>query len=408
MLTEAAIQAAVSRVKKGRKATETLSDDAPKGAGRPVLIIKPGRAEWYAQRWSGGRRRLQKLGAYPALTLADARDHFREHKPASGRATLAALLDAYLMTLEGRPAHKQSKCVIESAKEHIGAGRLARDITPADVAGFVKAKFKEGKRPMAAKRLNVLSAAFNWAIKSSNDYRAENPREWGLTYNPCRDLPRDHEACKPGERFLSPEELTEVLRWAMQGKPGSARYAIALMLLTGQRVSEILRLQVSSYDRSERTLYWPWTKKGRQHTIPICALAAQLLDAIEPSEAGFFFPGNGDRDRLCLDSVRATLKRAGYAGKFKAGDFRRTWKTLAGVAGVPKYVRDLLQNHLVGSSVSSKHYDRYEAMPEKRAGVAQWECWLLEQLRQHGAQGEAHQVVQAEEHGHGQQVAAVV
>lgn len=408
MLTENAIQAGLARVKKGRKATETLADPAPKGAGRLVLVIKQGRAEWYAQRWAGGRRRLQKLGAYPALSLADAREQFAGHKPATGRATLSALLDAYLLTLDGRSAHKQTKCVIKAAKEHIGGGRLARDVTAADVAGFVGEKFRQGKRSMAAKRLNVMSAAFNWALKSSNDYRTDTPREWGLTHNPCRDLPRDYEASTPGERYLSPEELVELLRWAMDGKPGSARYAISLMLLTGQRVSEILRLQVSSYDRDERTLYWPWTKKGRQHTIPICDLAAQLMAQMVPSSAGFYFPGNGERDRLCLDSVRATLKRGGFAGRFKAADFRRTWKTLAGRAGVSKYVRDLLQNHQVGSAISSKHYDRYEAMDEKRAGVAQWERWLSEQLRQHGAECEAHQVVQAKKHGDREQIFAIL
>lgn len=384
MLTEAAIQAAIGRVKKGRTATVNLSDPAPRGAGRLVLVVKPGRAEWYAQRWAEGRRRMQKLGAYPAMPLADARDKFREHRPATGRATLAQLLDGYLATLAGRESHRQTKCVVAAAKAHIGGGRLARDITAAEIAAFVKASYRAGKRSMAAKRLGTMSAAFNWALKSGNDYRTDTPRDWGLISNPCRDIPKDPAASTPGERFLSPQELVEVLAWSMAGPPGSARYAMALMLLTGQRVSEILRLHVSSYDPAERTLYWPWTKKGRQHTIPICDQAAALLDAIEPSAKGFYFPGNADRDRLCLDSVRATLKRAGYAGRFKASDFRRTWKTLAGQAGVTKYVRDLLQNHLVGSQVSSRHYDRYEALAEKREGVAVWQSWVEKQAAQHG------------------------
>ena len=39
-------------------------------------------------------------------------------------------------------------------------------------------------------------------------------------------------------------------------------------------------------------------------------------------------------------------------------DLRRTWKTLAGKAGVPKEIRDRLQNHIL-QDVSSKSYDRW-------------------------------------------------
>lgn len=395
MLTDAKVSAAVRTVATGRKASATLADPAPRGAGRLVLLVKPGRAEWYAQRWSDGKRQLQKLGAYPALTLAEAREKHAGHKPATGRATLAQLLDAYLTTLEGRPSYRQTKGVIAAAKASIGGGRLARDITAADVANFVKPSFKAGKRAMAAKRLNTVSAAFGWAIKSANDYRAENPRDWGLTHNPCRDLPKDREASTPGQRFLSPDELRIVLGWARTGTPGSARYAAGIMLLTGQRVSEILRLTVDSYDRAERTLHWPWTKNGKPHTTAICQQAATMLDAIKPNERGQFFPGYKSADRLSIDSVSKAIRQAGFDFKFRPGDFRRTWKTLAGQAGVSKSVRDMVQNH-GRTDISSKHYDRWESMPEKRAGVAIWERWLTEQLGKDHAKGNAQKVVDGE------------
>ena len=53
-------------------------------------------------------------------------------------------------------------------------------------------------------------------------------------------------------------------------------------------------------------------------------------------------------------------------------DLRRTWKTLAGKAGVPKEIRDRLQNHTL-QDVSSKSYDRWNYMPEKRAGMEKWD-----------------------------------
>jgi integrase len=56
-------------------------------------------------------------------------------------------------------------------------------------------------------------------------------------------------------------------------------------------------------------------------------------------------------------------------------DLRRTWKTLAGKAGVPKEIRDRIQNHAL-QDVSSKNYDRWTYMPEKRAGMKQWDKFV--------------------------------
>ncbi len=52
-------------------------------------------------------------------------------------------------------------------------------------------------------------------------------------------------------------------------------------------------------------------------------------------------------------------------------DLRRTWKTLAGKAGIAKEIRDRIQNHSL-QDVSSKNYDRWNYMPEKRAAMAKW------------------------------------
>ncbi|TIV06620.1 MAG: site-specific integrase, partial [Mesorhizobium sp.] len=61
-------------------------------------------------------------------------------------------------------------------------------------------------------------------------------------------------------------------------------------------------------------------------------------------------------------------------------DLRRTFKTLAGKAGVPKEIRDRLQNHAL-QDVSSKNYDRWNYMPEKRAGMARWDKFLRALLK---------------------------
>jgi integrase len=60
---------------------------------------------------------------------------------------------------------------------------------------------------------------------------------------------------------------------------------------------------------------------------------------------------------------------------FTARDLRRTVKTLMGKLGVSKELRDRLQNHAL-TDVSSKHYDRYDYLREKRNVMQAWETEL--------------------------------
>jgi hypothetical protein len=78
-LTNGTIRQALRRVEKtGRQ--ENLSDGEGRGTGRLVLILKPTStrvtAEWMAQQWRYGKRIKSKLGAYPAMSLVQAREIF--------------------------------------------------------------------------------------------------------------------------------------------------------------------------------------------------------------------------------------------------------------------------------------------------------------------------------------------
>jgi hypothetical protein len=60
---------------------------------------------------------------------------------------------------------------------------------------------------------------------------------------------------------------------------------------------------------------------------------------------------------------------------FTPKDLRTTYKTLAGMAGLNKEVRDRIQNYAL-TDVSSKHYDRYDYLKEKRHTLVMWNDYL--------------------------------
>lgn len=64
-----------------------------------------------------------------------------------------------------------------------------------------------------------------------------------------------------------------------------------------------------------------------------------------------------------------------FDNKFVPRDIRRTVKTRMGEIGISKEIRDRIANHAF-TDVSSKHYDRYDYLTEKREALEIWCTWL--------------------------------
>jgi len=234
---------------------------------------------------------------------------------------------------------------------------------------------------MAARVRAHASAAFSFAIKSSNAYtRSAGAVEWGLKMNPVQAIPSDPEANRAGKRHLSPEEFRKFWDWlGTRQEKSITSFVLRVMMATGQRATEISGLTVEQYDRAERMLDWSKTKNGMPHAIPLPPQAVAVLDCTVPSRSGLIFPR---RDSPDLPPTMSAVEKAvnlfikqSNVPHFTPRDLRRTWKTLAGAAGLSKEIRDRIQNHS-RNNVSSRHYDRYEYLPEKRAAMAQWADYL--------------------------------
>lgn len=372
-LSDAAIASALRRIKAGGKTAITLADSGARGAGRLALIVKPGRAEWYAQRYIDGARKLEKLGAYPALTLEQAREKFKAPARKVGGATVAELFGAYADKLEaaGQPSARAVRILLARCAASIGGQRLAATVTAGDMVAALAAVYDDGAPAMADKMRLYMHAAYQWAIETAHDYRVKGAARFDIETNPAAAIPRDAEAHRAGQRWLSTDEFQKLLRWCAitNGKTKQTRHIIALTALTGQRIGEILRLRAENWNSAERILYWPTTKNGHPHAVPVCERAAALLDAMP---AGGYKTDSGGIVRILKRFARENGMQP-----FGNRDLRRTFKTLAGQAGITREVRDLLQNHRApANSVSVRHYDRYDQMREKRAAVSKWAAWL--------------------------------
>lgn len=410
-ITNTAILAAVKRAQAQGK-TVTLKDPGPRGGGRLALQVRPGAeaptAEWYAVYYRQERRQQLKLGTYPALSLAAARESFRrDYEPiiAAGldpraarqeaalqrrmAGTVEALFRAYIehMKALGRkswPEYERALLTLSyNAADGLGRDRLACDVLPSDVAAYLGTIYRRGARSHADHIRSYMHAAFEWGLRADHDYRQQRAADafrWGLKMNPVSAVPRDTEASQAGERTLSPDELRAFWLW-LQGRSCNASRVLLLQIATGQRVQMLSWLGPRHFNSAEELLEWPSEEmKGKApHVLPLPVAATALLSTLPANDAGLYFPQPHKPGRWVTHFTVGDLCRT-YCAEvgcepFTPRDIRRTWKTLTGLAGIDKEMRDRLQHHAM-RDVGSRHYDRYSYLREKRQAMAVWSDWL--------------------------------
>ncbi len=410
-LSDGAIKAAIKRVHfTGRE--ETLRDGEGHGVGRLILKIRPMvkrvTTTWLAQQYREGRPITAKLGDYPSMSLAEARELFerdyadliqkgRSIKTAQDqrKGTVGDLFDGYAeyLRVSNKSSWKEARKGLARIADTLGRNRLAREVEPDEITDILRPIYLRGKRSMADHVRSYVRSAYSWAMKSEHDYRSTSPRRFGIAANPAAGIPTEPKVV--GTRWLRDSEFVHLYRWLENPSspihPPYAR-AVRILMLTGQRVEEIASLHKDQYDRSERLLDWTITKNRQPHTIPLPDLAVELLEAIEPNRHGWLFPSAKDPAKPVTHGTLYAFmwrqRETGVIPYVTNRDLRRTWKTLAGQAGISKEIRDRIQNHTL-QDVSSKSYDRWGYMPEKRAAMETWDAFVRVLLRKNFSERDA-------------------
>lgn len=383
--------------------SETVLNDgaAGRGSGSLRLRIRAGakgpNATWQAVWWNAGKQTSKALGRYPDLSLADARRKYETEVRdvlTAGRdpnavvamaesPTIEKLFQAYIQYLrdkETATTHTSEHLLLTgkyNAADLLGRNTIASTIEPADIANVLAKGVKRGARRTTDMQRTAMMAAFNWAMKSTHDYTQENRMDWGLKYNPVAAVPRDQAANRTLDRNLSAEEMKHV--W--NNAPEQSGDVMRLVMCTGQRVIEVMRIAGADVDLKARLWTMPARKtKGRKHThmVPLTTQAVAILTTlIDLYGDGYLFPARAGAkgDIIGIPSVSRGASRMAGIKPFTPRDLRRTWKSRAGDAGIDRFTRDLIQQH-AQTDTGSKHYDRFDYLPQMREAMNKWEIWL--------------------------------
>jgi integrase len=323
----------------------------------------------------GADRQLITIGRYPIVSLAEARAEARrilaertlgKHRPRSIAFEEAQKL--FFASCQQRLRPSTVNDYNRLLKRHFAFGRRQlADIAPQDIARKIDRLSKTPSEQNHA--LVAAKVFFNWAVR--RHYIDRSPCE-GMAL-PARLAPRD--------RVLSESELASVYRTALSGSDTFARI-VALLVLTGQRRSEISALRWEWIDPKHRTITLPasLTKNKREHTFPYGDGAASVLEAI-PRQGDFLFPASRSHVKGRPTSVfngwpkcKVAFDQIAGVTNYQLHDLRRTFATnLAALNTLPHVVERLL-NHASGTiSGVAAIYNRHSYMAEMREAVRKWE-----------------------------------
>lgn len=143
---------------------------------------------------------------------------------------------------------------------------------------------RKASHPEAAnQRVKSISTVFSWALED------ERP---GVTRNPARDVARIRTASSGWHTW----SIEEVEQFEARHQVGTkARLAFALLLYTGVRRSDVVRLG-QPHMRGGRLIFTAWKNRERQpveHDLPVLPELAEILAASELGEITFLTTSRG-------------------------------------------------------------------------------------------------------------------
>jgi integrase len=317
----------------------------------------------------GERRQFLKLGRYPVMSLAQARERVRTilAKKTLGIAdetvehTVQDSIVRYLSThcdLKNKPRTAQETRRLLAYLAPIGKHRIAT------VGTRELLQLIEDASQSISERRHVFAAArafFRWAA-----------RERLIKSSPLQDLqPPGQVTCR--DRILTDDEMARIYRAAMElGHPYG--YICVIAIHTGMRRGEVGGLRWSYITPETIALPSSLTKNKREHVLP--NLINDNLQLI-PKVSEYLFPSSVGTPYSTWSDGKEALDALCGVENFVVHDFRRYLSTTMAKLRVPIDVTEAILNHVSGSrSPIQRVYDRYDRMPEMREALQLYEKHL--------------------------------
>lgn len=360
-----------------------------------LLVTPGGSRHWRLKYRFGGKEKLLALGAYPEMSLANAREARDKHRavlrqgvdPSAARAadkraqrgagenTFERVAGRWLLKWQGDKAagtrvNTERRLFLLNAE--LGSMPIA-DIRPRDVAGALEQIEAKTTTRVAAYCLGVASNVFKFA------------RTWELIEtNPAADLRGVLGVVKGGHRQaqVSVSGLAEVLQ-AIDSYPGLVvRSLLSMLPLVFVRPGELRAMRWADLhlDGSDPDWRYRIPKTDTDHIVPLSRQALAIIEGLRPLTGGevFVFAARTGRP-ISNSTVSWAMKhRSGLDGLQMAHGFRATARTMLDER--LGFRVDLIEHQLghVVRDPLGRAYNRTAHIEERRRMMQVWADFLDE------------------------------
>ncbi|MDA0186074.1 MAG: tyrosine-type recombinase/integrase [Proteobacteria bacterium] len=369
--------------------------------GLYMTVTPTGSRLWNMKYRIAGREKRLSFGAYPAISLARARqlrDEARsllaagsdpgEIKQERKRAdrerrgiTFASQAEAFI-----DKAHREGKAqatmdktewLLGMANDAFGA-RPITDVTPPMILDCLRRVEAKGNYETARRLRSKIGAVFRYAV-------ANGVAETDPTYALRGALIAP--TVTPRAAILDPIELGGLMRAidAFHGQV-TTRIGLHLLALLVQRPGELRHATWDEFDTEARIWSIPPArmKMRRSHRVPLPKQALSLLEELRAltGSGTYLFPSLRSWQRpMSENTLNAALRRIGYSSEeMTAHGFRASFSTLANESG--QWNPDAVERALahVEANAVRRAYSRGEHW-EERVRLADWWAGYLDELR---------------------------
>ena len=333
---------------------------------------------WYLMKRVGGKMTRHTLGRYPDLSLADARQQAVAQlqaihltgtvKKKAQTTSFKAIFDRWMREDQGtnRSAKEVRRAMEKDVLPRLVSCELS-SVSRSQIEAILEAILKRGASVHANRILAMLRRLFGWA--EGKGLIAVSPV--AKMEMPTREMSR--------ERTLTKDELARVWEAAKSlGYPFGP--FIRLLILTGQRRSEVSAMEWAEVDVGEALWTQPGTKtkNGRSHVVHLSASALDILGSMGRSSS-YVFSTNGRSPISGFSKAKQAIdKESGVTG-WTLHDLRRTFATYAAeTLGEAPAVVDKVLNHSTGAVTGiAKVYQRAEYLQQRKDLMVRWDAFVL-------------------------------
>lgn len=360
---------------KPQNAAKKYSD----GGGLHLLVSPTGSKLWRLAYRFNGKQKLLAFGAYPSVSLADARRRREDAKSllaagtdpgeqvkadrrrqrVSSANTFDAIADELLEKFEreGRAETTMIKkrWLLGLIRPAIGSRPIA-EITAAEVLEPLRAVEAEGNYETARRMRSTAGQVFRYAIATS---RADNDPTGALRGALTTPTVTHHAA------ITNPQAFGGLLRavWAYEGTP-ETKAALQLMAMLYPRPGELRKAHWSEFDLDGATWTIPAArmKMRRGHVKPLPSQAVEILRELHKhtGDGSLVFPSIKSRKQpISENTLNGALRRLGFTSEeMTSHGFRASASTMLNES--KKWPADAIEAELahVGADQVRRVYHR--------------------------------------------------